>query len=514
MARGTGKPCGASYISHNKVCRVSLPSAVNEALNKASHQVGIAELVAAAKHLGDRGAQRKANIIRRQLRAEVLPEGGNLKKGEHGQELKRRLEAAGLLPQKGATKSENAGDIFNKNVKPKEEDKGKSVPPSIKKQLAALAARDHQLENPKALAPAAKPDSVYGTYATSDLNNARDFLSIMKERPDLLKRVNAELARRAGAPVETVKAKAAQPTPKMASKIPTGSASSDTHWAKQDAADFDKSFKPASRQGGTYDWNETIKPGTKKIGEGGFGTVLMTKGPPPVAVKRGEVSEHEAEIIDKVGKADLGPKLIAGEASKGGRTEYGVLMKQGRIAMSVVPGEELMDMMANTRVGNTTAGDAYWAARAALHRMGIAHNDMHPGNLLIDKTGKGRWVDMGLAHDSPRAALAEALGVLRRPRGSVSVGKGDWQGQKWESQTGNDGTRATSSAPENLKRMQSNHETKVLPFLRSKGLDNDEIGEVMTLGLRVKPSQYTTGGFAKLSNSDALQAINLLYDGI
>jgi serine/threonine protein kinase len=183
--------------------------------------------------------------------------------------------------------------------------------------------------------------------------------------------------------------------------------------------------------------------------------------------------------------------------------------------MSVVPGKELMDMVANTRVGSTTAGDAYWAARAGLHRMGIAHNDMHPGNLLIDEKGKGRWVDMGLANDSPGAALAEALGVLRRPRGSVGVGRGDWQGQGYGPETGNRVGFVAPTAPENLRKMQSNHETKVLPFLRSKGLTDDEIGTVMTYGIRQDPSSYTTtSGFNKLNDSDALQAINLLYDGI
>jgi serine/threonine protein kinase len=189
-------------------------------------------------------------------------------------------------------------------------------------------------------------------------------------------------------------------------------------------------------------------------------------------------------------------------------------MSNGRIAMSVVPGKQLMDMSSTRKIGNTTAGDAYWAARASLHRLGVAHNDMHPGNLLIDKTGKGRWVDMGLAQDSPRAALAEALGVMRRPPKSEEVGRGDWQGRNWGGETGLDNFTIRSNAPVNLRTMQSNHETKVLPFLRSKGLDNDEIGEVMTLGIRAKPSQYTTGGFAKLSDADALQAINLLYTGV
>ena len=148
MARsGRGKPCGASYISHNKFCRVGLPTHVNEALNRASHEVGIVELINAAKHAGGKGALGKAVAIRQQLRQEVAG-AGNLKKGEHGRELKRRLEAAGLLPQKGAPKSEGLGDIFNKNLKPAEPP-AKSVPTDLKKELAALAARDQQAENPK-----------------------------------------------------------------------------------------------------------------------------------------------------------------------------------------------------------------------------------------------------------------------------------------------------------------------------------------------------------------------------
>jgi hypothetical protein len=139
---------------------------------------------------------------------------------------------------------------------------------------------------------------------------------------------------------------------------------------------------------------------------------------------------------------------------------------------------------------------------------------MHPGNLLIDKTGKGRWVDMGLAQDSPRAALAEALGVMQRPPGSRVVGKGDWQGRNWGDQTGLERTTFRSNAPVNLKLMKTNNLTLVQPFLRSKGLNDDEIGEVMTLGIRAKPTQYDTGGFAKLSYADALQAIKLLYTGV
>ena len=493
MARsGRGKPCGASYISHNKFCRVGLPTHVNEALNRASHEVGIVELINAAKHAGGKGALGKAVAIRQQLRQEVAG-AGNLKKGEHGRELKRRLEAAGLLPQKGAPKSEGLGDIFNKNLKPAEPP-AKSVPTDLKKELAALAARDQQAENPKT------PQKGTSELVDDDISRI-----LRGSVPKNLQVVSAggETGARARLKVSDS----------------GGSATGNTRFAKQEAADFDKNFKPATRQGGTYDWNETTKPGTKKIGEGSFGTLLMTKGPPPVAVKRGELSTKEAAIIDKVGKADLGPKLIAGELEKGGRMEYGVRLSQGRIAMSVVSGTPLIEMSGYSQVGNTTAANAYWRARADLHRLGIAHNDAHPGNLLIDDKGKGRWVDMGLAHDSPHAALAEALGVLERPRGAVGVGvagmRGDWQGRGWAQNTGNSDGKIQLTAPDNLKLMQTNHDTKVLPFLRSKGLTDDEIGIVMTHGIRQPPSSYITKpGFNKLTDNDALKAIDLLYDGV
>ena len=113
MAKGRGKPCGASWIAKSKVCRVNLPSAVNAALNRASDEVGIVELINAAKHVGGRGAMGKAIAIRQQLRQEMAGD-GNLRKGAHGVELKRRLEAAGLLPKKEAaalTKSVVLDDI-------------------------------------------------------------------------------------------------------------------------------------------------------------------------------------------------------------------------------------------------------------------------------------------------------------------------------------------------------------------------------------------------------------------
>ena len=425
-------------------------------------------------------------------------------------------------------------------------------PYALKKVEAELKRRGEEAAAEKPKAVLNKPDSLYGAWSTKDLQKHRDFMANRGGATKNLERANAELDRRAATKPDPRYGKWGEETLKehlsmiknvnpgkdgeankaaeikrvekelarrkagvAAAKPEPANTSANTKWAKSDAKDFDSTFTPANRQGGTYDWNETNKSGTKKLGEGSFGVVLLAKGPPPVAVKRGEVSSKEALIIDKVGKADLGPKLIAGETSKGGKVEHGVKLKEGRIAMTVVPGEELGNRASGIKVGDTTVGDAYWKARADLHRLGVAHNDTHIRNLLIDQTGKGRWVDMGLAQDQPGAALAEALGVFRPPSGFIGNHDGDWQGKRWDSQTGNDDGRVLASAPVNLKRMQENRDTKVLPFLRSKGLSDDEIGNVMTIGIRRPPTDYVVGaGFNKLDDAANLKAINLLYDGI
>jgi len=377
---------------------------------------------------------------------------------------------------------------------------------NLKKADAELKRRGAEA----AAKPDSKPDSRYGRWGKAIL---QEHLSMLKGMGDKtgqpgvihqmeIDRIERELLKRTG----VKKTEKTEPITKV---------SANTKWAKINAKDFDSTFTPADRQGGTYDWNETSKSGTKKLGEGSFGVVLLAKGPPPVAVKRGEVSSKEALIIEKVGKAGLGPNLIAGETAKGGTVEHGVKLKQGRIAMTVVPGKELGNRASDTKIGNTTTGDAYWKARADLHRLGVAHNDTHIRNLMIDETGKGRWVDLGLAHDHPGAALAEALGVLRKPVGSVGGSSGDWQGTRWERETGNREGQVLPNAPSNLKRMERNHKTRVLPFLRGKNLTDDEIANVMTIGIRQPPTDYITkAGFNKLNDSDALQAINLLYDGI
>jgi hypothetical protein len=296
-----------------------------------------------------------------------------------------------------------------------------------------------------------------------------------------------------------------------------GWTSEDRAAKERSAKFFDNHFNLEKKIVGSKEsinWDETVK-NAKEIGSGSFGTVRLAPDESYV-VKRGEVSSKEADLIKRVGEADLGPKLLVGELGRKGRRQYAVQLHDGRIAMTVVPGSPIGRAGKYTdTVGGVRVGEAYWKARADIHRLGIAHNDAHPENIFIDDKGKGRWVDMGLAQGFPKAALAEAMGVTPKPQGSRGLGQGDWQGARWRKQTGlNENLRPDAYAPENLKQMHYNAKYEVAPFLRSKGLDDNDIAAIATHGIRQGKTTYSKGAWAKLSDDDAMQAINLLYEGV
>lgn len=301
---------------------------------------------------------------------------------------------------------------------------------------------------------------------------------------------------------------------------------SNTQWVR-DASDFDSSFKVGRVINGTkdqFDWSGSIDKGTK-LGEGAFGTVLLVKGNPGYAVKRGQVSTTEAEITQILGKAGLGPKLVYGEIAKGKPiVEHGVYITNGRIVMSRVPGKDYGNFSKSSdRVGKTSIGDAYWFLRSQVHRLGIAHNDAHSGNVLIDKNGKSRFVDMGLSQQNVKAALSEALGVFTNrgflPKGSTfdpskinSMTSGDYN-SKFDPQMGVHKGTIKGDAPQNLLKMRDNL-PRVYDALRSHGISDNEITRMIITQVRQPLPSYEKGPWAKLSNKDAAKVIDILYDGV
>lgn len=204
-----------------------------------------------------------------------------------------------------------------------------------------------------------------------------------------------------------------------------------TTYARLSAGDFDGDFKtkPITERFGDrgYNWANSIGSGSKVLGEGEYGNVMEERGANRV-VKRGQIGESEVKIANLLSAKDLGPQVIAAELDGAG-TDPG--FKVGRIAMAKVPGIPLEDALApNQEINGVKVVDSFWRARASVHKMGIAHNDMHDGNFIVDSKGKGRFVDLGLSQNFPKAALAEALGLFG------DKGEGDWQVRSWENTGG------------------------------------------------------------------------------
>ena len=304
--------------------------------------------------------------------------------------------------------------------------------------------------------------------------------------------------------------------------------SADTKWSRGNAEDFDNSFKIYKRIRGDkdmIDWNETVRGG-KQIGEGSFGTVMKIGN---VAHKRGEVSADEANIIKRVGDAGIGPKLHGAEISTKQREGYGVDLHNGRIAMSVVPGRELGDVKADSKVAGKNSADVYWKAMADLHRLGIAHNDAHPHNLMVDDRGKGRWVDMGLAQQSPKAALAEAMGIFNTLPGTSAsrvpgaAGSGNWQTRDWGATGHRRAEIAYNAGGETWKKFQErfpvasrvweNREVAQSKMMKM-GLTKNDISSVIDHGIRSPMQTYNKGVWGKLSDKQAQEVLDTLYDGI
>jgi hypothetical protein len=270
-----------------------------------------------------------------------------------------------------------------------------------------------------------------------------------------------------------------------------------------------------------FNWNRSLTKDAERLGSGSYGTAI--KDPNNVVVKRGEIGQNEAAIMQKAHELGLAPKVYAAQLDGPGNFDRN--NRIGRMAMDLADGEPI-----GVRESKVVE-KAYWGARAALHRGGIAHNDMHTQNVFVNKDGKGMFVDMGLAQDSPKAALAEAMGVFTKvPTGAVAKGgagrggDGDWQVRRWTNIGGEDFAVADRSGDERsvnylLNRYPTAYKVyankqKAIKKLRSFGLSNQDVAEVMRHGIRSEEYSFEQGAMGKLTNDQALQVINSLYNGI
>ena len=507
-----GKSCGATCITRPDRCVLELGPVISKSLTQARSKIGVVQLYYKVRDQKIKGGQAKFERIRKDLAGAI---GGRINRTSDLIELKNQLQKEGLIPKsKKSEEPEGLGAIFAKQVaagakaKKDREVKAASLPSDLKGQLWALPEPKEKTTAP-------------GTPAKSAKKGSTDL--VMDDISRILRGSLPQHLEVASAGGETgMKARA------KVSGTQAGSATGNTRWARDDAGDFDKSFKIYKRIRGDkekIDWDETVKGG-KKIGEGSFGTVLKVGN---VAHKRGEVSAEEANILKRVGEAGIGPKLHGAEISTKVRNDYGVEIHNGRIAMSIVPGKPLGEVQADKKFGGKNAADVYWKAMADLHRLGIAHNDAHIENILVDKSGNGKWVDLGLAQASPKAALAEAMGIFNTIPGAQANrvmgarGDGNWQTRRYAATGVAQAMRARAAGGDKWKdfmdrfpvasKVWENRGDAQFKLLKM-GLTKADVSSIIDHGIRSPMETYTKGAWSKLTDKQAQEVLNILYDGI
>jgi hypothetical protein len=511
-----GKSCGATCITQSDRCVLELGPVISQSLTKARSKVGVVQLYYRVRDQKVKGGQAKFERIRKDLAGEI---GGRINRTADLIELKNRLQKEGLIP-KSKKSEDDLGAIFARQVaagKKTEPERPKftPLPTDIKNQLASLPPPP---QDPRQLSQS--PGGARMRPPASNQAVLDDISRILRgESPQ-----NIEIA--SGIGKDGFKVRERQTTSSG------GSATGNTKWARLDAKDHDNDLGKVRREGDkSYDgWKDSYGSGARKIGEGSYGTVI--RNPDGTFVKRGDISDTEAVLIKRLGDVDLGPKLRAADIN--GPAQYHkenfVDVKNGRIAMSEVAGKPIGgSAKADTKFGDKNAADVYWKAMADLHRMGIAHNDAHIDNILVDGKGKGRWVDLGLAQANPKAALAEAMGIFGTLRDAPATrvegayGQGNWQTRRWDAAAVGKAEAARKAGGVTWQefmerfpvasRVWENRPAAQYKLL-DMGLSRNDVSSIIDHGIRSTPESYTKGAWAKLTDKQAQEVLNTLYDGI
>lgn len=320
---------------------------------------------------------------------------------------------------------------------------------------------------------------------------------------------------------------------KVSSSIQTGGSASGTANFLVELVDEEIENQGISKQFGDkdYNWDTSRGPNSKRLGSGQYGVVDLDKSTGHV-VKRGNIGSEEVDLLNRMSQNNLGPKVYAAEVDGKG---YEPNSKIGRIAMDAVPGKTIGFKRApDAQIGGERVSDAFWKARAEVHRMGIAHNDMHPGNAIVDKNGKARFIDMGLGQGLPKAALAEALGAFSGPilsflrKGDLvkgAKGDGDWQVLRWSGTGGKllekaMSAKATAADKEALaqrapvlNKIMGNF-FRVSAEMAKDGYTVQEISALVAHGIRSSNRSYKQGVWGKISDEQVSKYINMLYEGV
>ena len=152
------------------------------------------------------------------------------------------------------------------------------------------------------------------------------------------------------------------------------------------------------------DLPNNVKDATKKYGKplasGAFGSVYVDG---DRIVKVGKIGDNELKNLAKANELGIGPKILqVGELTPRKGKTHGVSVSDGSYAMEKVTGESPNNAVtAIERLNRLKANKSAIVNQIkTLHANGIAHNDFHSGNILIDSSGassKVTIIDFGMS---------------------------------------------------------------------------------------------------------------------
>jgi len=169
-----------------------------------------------------------------------------------------------------------------------------------------------------------------------------------------------------------------------------------------------------TEEGDAKAMRKRFKESEKKLGEGAYGAVKETA--QGTVIKEGFIGKNEIAVQQRLADVDGVPKLIDHaytSAPQQGRDGD----RKGFVEMEKARGKELysqqmrLDNPAVKGDNATKIQNEYLRLRADIHRRGVAHGDMHEGNVTWDGKKMG-VIDFGLSKVGYKAALSEALNTF------------------------------------------------------------------------------------------------------
>lgn len=284
-----------------------------------------------------------------------------------------------------------------------------------------------------------------------------------------------------------------------------------------------------------YDMGEDNR--LHELGEGAFGTVHLSKD--GNVIKEGDVGRDELEAlflmkdnpafptlinakfetpfkhqssaynnpmdVDDERADSKGRYFIPGEQSE---FERKFVTARGTYAMSMAEGEDVASALYGVdEVTQERVTDNFWDARADLHKAGIAHGDMHGGNVFVDLDDDDLPVnilDLGLAQVSKLAALQEAFGGVSEEDYQLSnqLSRNNLSEDKWQ------------QLEDNYNRVKEEVAEDYRFHIAAGDLTEGDIEEFLMGGIRMSEEELGDLMVAfEFEDEDLQKYLDMMYEG-